>query len=254
MRAVLFDAIVFALAGLAAFAQPAGKALEFDAASVKVHIVGPNGRERTSVSDTPKRLTMLNAPLRSIVAWAYRVQLAQVSAPTPLDAEYYDIIASTASAVTQDQLRLMLQALLMDRFKLAFQRKMQVAPAYALISGKGKSNLHLSIENGDGAADAGGTALINVRRITVERFAGLLSDVLKSPVVDMTGLKGLYDFKLDIIPYIERGDSAGVDDKKLDIPDLLSQAVQDQLGLNLQSRKVPITMLVIDHVEKPSEN
>jgi uncharacterized protein (TIGR03435 family) len=254
VREVLFDVTIFALAGFAAFAQPAAKSLEFDAASVRVNMAGPNGRGRAKISDTPGRLTILNAPLRSIITWAYHVQFAQVSGPASLDAEYYDIIASSASAATQDQLRLMLQKLLMDRFKLALQRKTQVAAAYVLIPGKGRSRLHVSTDNGESGIDAGGAALINVKRVTVEKFAQLLSGPLKSPVVDMTGLKGLYDFKLDIVPYIERGDSAGVDDRKLDIPDILSQAVQDQLGLKLQLRRVSIMMLVIGHVERPSEN
>jgi uncharacterized protein (TIGR03435 family) len=235
-------------------AQPADKTLEFDAASVRVNVAGPDGRGRANVNDAPGRLTIVNASLKSIIAYAYHVQPSQVSGPTLLDAEYYDIVASVASAATQDQLRLMLQKLLLERFKLVSERKTQVALAYVLIPGKGSSRLHVSTENGEAGGEARGAALINIKRVTMEKFAELLSYPLKTPVVDMTGLIGVYDFKLDIVPYLDRGDSGGVDETKLDIPTILSQAVEEQLGLKLQQRRVPIMMLVIDHVEKPSEN
>jgi uncharacterized protein (TIGR03435 family) len=104
----------------------------------------------------------------------------------------------------------MLQNLLVDRFKLAAERKTQVGPAYVLTLENGRSKLTLSTESGGGGVDAGGTASINVKRTTVEKFAQLLSDALKSPVVDMTGLNGLYDFKLDIAPYLQRDEATPV--------------------------------------------
>jgi uncharacterized protein (TIGR03435 family) len=206
------------------------------------------------VNHTPGRLTILNAPLKTIIGWAYSVQASQVLGPASLDGEYYDIIGTAASHATEGQLRVMLQRLLLDRFKLSLQRKMKVELAYVLITGKGQSTLHISTEASEGTIDASGAGLTNLKRATVEQFAQLLSRPLKSPVVDMTRLKGLYDFKLDILPYIEIGDDGAIDDSKLDIPEILSQAVQDQLGLKLQLRKIPITVLMVDRVEKPSEN
>jgi uncharacterized protein (TIGR03435 family) len=254
VRAILFDASIFAVAAFAAFAQPSDKGVEFDAASVKLSIAGPSGRVRGKISETPGRLSIVSMQLRPTIAWAYHVQPSQVSGPASLETEWYDIIATTTGAAGQEQLRQMLRRLLQDRFKLALQRKTQVMAAYALTRRKGASKLHGSTENDESGTDAGGPAMINIKRATVVQFTRLLSDPLKSPVVDMTGLKGLYDFKLDIVPYIEGGVREGVDDSKLDIPDILSQAIQDQLGLKLELRKVPIEILVVEHVERPSAN
>lgn len=254
MRTILFEASIFAVAAFAAFAQLSEKAAEFDAASVKLSAAGPEGRPRGRITETPGRLSIVSMQLRPIVAWAYHVQPSQVSGPSSLETEWYDIIATTTSGGGQEQLRQMLRRLLQDRFKLAFRRKTQALPAYVLTRPKGTSKLRESTEAGETGTDAGGQAMINIKRATVAQFAQLLSNPLKSPVVDMTGLKGLYDFKLDIVPYIEGGVRDGVDDRKLDIPDIVSQAIQDQLGLKLELRKVPIEVLVVEHVERPSPN
>jgi uncharacterized protein (TIGR03435 family) len=199
------------------FAQPSDKGPEFDAASVKVSVAGPDGHPRARISETPGRLSIVSMQLRPIVAWAYHVQPSQVSGPSSLDAEWYDIIATT-NAVGQEQHRQMLRRLLQERFRLALRRKTKAMPAYVLTRRKGALKLRESTDSGESGMDAGGRAMINIKRATVAQFAQLLSDPLKSPVVDMTGLKGLYDFKLDIVPYIEGAGRDGVDDRKLDIP------------------------------------
>jgi uncharacterized protein (TIGR03435 family) len=85
----------------------------------------------------------------------------------------------------------------------------------------------------------------------MEQFAQSIVAPLHSPVVDATGLTGLYDFHLDIAPYLPSGP---LQDGILDIPYILSQGMQEQLGLRLESRRTVIEILVIDHVERPSKN
>jgi len=193
--------------------------------------------------------------LRETIAWAYHVQPSQISGPASLDTEWYDIIAKSASAAGQEQLRLMLQKLPTNRFKLILHNDTKERPAYVLSVPKGgSSKLHESAADGESGIDAGGAALIHLKKSDIGQLAQAVSGALRSPAADMTELKGLYDFTLDIAPYIDRIGGAGVDDSKLDIPDILSQAIRDQLGLKLEYRKTALEMLVVDHVERPSEN
>ena len=251
MRTKVFQVSILAVA---AFAQPSERAFDFDAASVKLSGADPHGRPRGNVALTPGRLSIANMQLRAIIAWAWRVQPSQVLGPPLIETEWYDIIATTTSTAGQEQVRQMLGRLLQDRFKLSVRRKTQAMPAFVLTRRKSKSKLRESTVSVESGTDAGGRAMIDIKKATMAQFAQLLSDPLKSPVVDMTGLKGLYDVKLDIVPYIDGGSHDGVDDRKLDIPEILSLAIQDQLGLKLELRKVPVETVIVEHVEKPTRN
>jgi uncharacterized protein (TIGR03435 family) len=246
---------IFAVCAVAAFAQPADRLLEFEAASVKVNIAGPDGRGRGTVSDTPGRLTMLNMRLRETIAWAYRVQPSQISGPTSLDTEWYDIVAKSTSVAGQEQLRLMLQQLLASRFKLTLHHDTREMPAFVLSLPKGgSSKLHESRADGESGIDLGGPGLIHLKKATIGQFAQAVSGALRGPVIDITGLTAEYDFTLDIAPYLDGAGGAGVDDSKLDIPGIIAQAIRDQLGLKLDYRKTSVEVLVVDRVERPSEN
>jgi uncharacterized protein (TIGR03435 family) len=155
VRTILFEASISAVAAFAAFAQLSEKALEFDAASIKPSVAGPNGRPRGKISETPERLSIVGMQLRPIVAWAYHVQPSQVSGPSSLETEWYDIVAATTTAASQEQFRQMLRALLQNRFKLVLRRKTQAMPAYVLTRRKGSSKLHESTEKGERGMDAG---------------------------------------------------------------------------------------------------
>jgi uncharacterized protein (TIGR03435 family) len=85
---------------------------------------------------------------------------------------------------------------------------------------------------------------------TMKEFGDMLSGPLQTPVVDMTGLKGRYDFTLDFTNYLP-------DDMKTMRPDatsVLMSALPGELGLKLEARKEMVEVMVVDHVEKPSEN
>lgn len=111
------------------FAQPAASPQAFEVASVKVSQVGRAGGEgsrRERVDHTPGSLTMRNVTLKSATAWAYEVKSYQVSGMGWMETERYDVVGKTASEVPEEQLRLMLQNLLANRFKLAFHREEKV--------------------------------------------------------------------------------------------------------------------------------
>jgi len=253
MRAGTFGISVLIVSVLAAFAQTAGAPAEFEVASVKVNTVGANEawRGRENVGNTPASLTMQNVRLRTAMAWAYRVEGSQISGPTWLDTERYDIFAKAAGAVGEEQMRLMLQKLLADRFKLTFHRNTREMSAYVLVVAKGGLKVHESAREGESGVTSAGkmTVLATARRTTVAQFAGLLSTELQTPVVDLTGLKGQYDFAINIAPYVT--DTV----KQEDVPGILAQAIEEQLGLKLESRRTAIEMLVVDHAEMtPVEN
>jgi uncharacterized protein (TIGR03435 family) len=147
---------------------------------------------------------------------------------------------------TEKQLLAMLQALLVERFRMKFHRENKEESGYALVVGKNGSKLQASKgeESGmsfgsGGKPQPGGPVNLNGKRLTIASLAQLLTALGPGPVNDETGLKGVYDIRLSW------DDTAG--------PSLFT-ALQEQLGLKLESRKVPVSYFVIESAQKPREN
>jgi uncharacterized protein (TIGR03435 family) len=136
----------------------------------------------------------------------------------------------------------MVQTLLAERFHLALHRETRQLPIFALVVGKTGPRLH-EAENTPGPTRTRLGQII-ARKMSLTTLANILTFDLKRPVKDQTGLPGEFAFTLEWSPTL--GDPS-------DQPSLFA-AVQDQLGLKLESTKGPIEMFLIDHVEKPSEN
>jgi uncharacterized protein (TIGR03435 family) len=187
----------------------------------------------------------MTATLRNLVGFAYSVQDFQISGgPAWSDSAHYDITAKMDSAASPDQVRLMLQSLLQDRFNLRFHRAIRSRPGYALVIDKNGPKFVESKNPGPGLG-LGRGHLIGLGANT-EMLAKALSSQLESPIVDKTGLKALYNFTLTWTPDDQTADSTG--------PSVFS-ALREQIGLKLVPVKnVPVEVLVIDHVERPSEN
>ncbi len=131
--------------GLAALADPNPPA--FDVASIKPNQMGNAGgekSERENITVSPEGVMMRNVSLRSCLRWAYDVKDFQISGPGWLASEKYDIAAKTAPPTSAGQLRLMMQTLLADRFKLALHRETKDLPVYALVVGKNGPKFHES--------------------------------------------------------------------------------------------------------------
>ena len=221
-------------------------------ASVKALSAGANEgqwRGRENISKSPASLTMQNVRLRSAMAWAYEVQGPQIVGPEQLDSERYDIFARAAGAVEEGQLRSMLQRLLADRFRLTLRRSTREMIAYVLQVAKGGPKLPESAADGENDVTSTAKMTATARKTTVAQFAAHLADEFHAPVVDTTGLKGEFDFVLNIAPYITP------ESKSEDIPGIAAQAIEQQLGLKLESRRTPIEVLMVEHLEKaPVEN
>ena len=224
----------------------------FEVASVKVNqqgSAGGEGRERESISAMPGSLTMRNVSLNSCLRWAYSVRDFQISgAPAWFATERYDIAAKAASPASVDEMKTMLQALLAERFHLKIRRETKALPMYSLIVGKSGSKLHASGTEGTAVMRPGDGVLI-FQKISMPEFADRLSArpfSIDRPVVDRTGINGIYDFDLrladnaaELKRSLERNDGPSIFD-----------VVQQQLGLKLEPQKGPLDNLIIEHAEK----
>ncbi len=252
-----------ALLACAAFGQSTVSLPAFDVASIRPSET-PQGRGlpslREDINTSAGTLTMRNVTLTTAIRWAYKLSVSEISGPTGLADARYDITAKPGMPAPEDQLRLMLQSLLAERFKLAFHRQAQDVPGYAIVVSK--SGAKLSAAEGGGEGNMTGAALVfEGHKMPLSRLADIVSGALKSPVLDMTGLPGPYDFKLDLRPYLasRQADAPGVNRDTPGMTDALvdvaTVALQDELGLKLEGRKVRLEVLVVDHAEKtPSEN
>lgn len=229
----------------------------FDVASIRVNKTDDSGKEgrRINVEVTPGSLTMRNVTLLSSVRWAYNVHDYQISGgPNWRDSDRYDIIAKPAAAVSEDQMRLMLRALLADRFKLTVGRESKELPVYVM--GVGKSGHRMQRSKTDGPRTMGpapgGLAFKNATMSDLEIFLNTAPGIDR-PVLDRTGLEGAFDFALII--FDTQIDDAGAA-KRAAVsagPTTFLDAL-DRIGLRLESTKLPTEMITITHAEKPSEN
>lgn len=221
------------------FGQTTPANAAFDVASVKPSTTKSSGG---GITPGPTGLTASNVTLLFCMRIAYDVQDYQVSGPNWLSAEQYDIVAKTGAPVNQDQLRLMLRTLLAERFRLVLHREEKTRSIYALVVGKHGPKL-TEAKSDDNARTTADIGHLVFTAVSMSAFARRLSQQLHEPVSDLTGLKGAYNFTLDW----QQDDNA--------LGPALFTAVQEQLGLNLEVRKVPIQVLVVDHAEKiPTAN
>ena len=232
----------------------------FEVATVKPS--DPN-RQGRAITVRGRTFATFNTSLNALLSFAYGVHPRQiVGAPDWADSALYDIEARPAGEGQPNdrQWRSMLQKLLADRFKLSFKREKREMPAYVIVVAAGGPKLARS--GGDPNGLPGlffkGLGVLPAINATIGDFAGLLqSVVLDRPVVDQTGLTGRWDFTLQWTPdetqFGGRGGQAQAQ-AGANAPPGLFTAMQEQLGLKIDSTRAPVDALVIDRVEKPSEN
>ena len=235
-----------------ALAQP-GAAPAFDVASVKVNSTS-EGRGRPNIKSAPGSLTMINVTMKAALGWAYHVFPYQVNGPGWLEGDRFDIVAKAAGPAPEDQLRLMLQKLLADRFKVALHHETKEMQAYIVLVGKNGIKFHESADEGDMEMKPDGQFKMNLKRATMAQLADLIGNnsPFPEPVVDQTGLKGRYDISFDLSSMLTMmSEKTGIDDAV----QAIIQLIQEQLGLKVERHKAPIEILVVDHAERvPTEN
>jgi uncharacterized protein (TIGR03435 family) len=192
--------------------------------------------------------------LHDLVRFAYAAELQDgmddliANEPPWMKSELFDVdaVAPSPETTTGRELQAMLQTLLADRFKLRIHRDHKDVEGYTLLVAKNGPKL-----KPDTSGDEHGSLLpadrapfeFEGKNVTLPDLASLLSGFLRAPVVDKTGLASRYDFTLRYAP------------RMLNPPGhSIFEALPDQLGLRLEREKVPIEIIVIDSVQKPSEN
>jgi len=303
---VLPAAILFA--AVAAWSQnPAGPS--FEVASVKASNI-PMDKMRMTIArqNDPGRIHYTLMTLRDLIRMAYDVKDYQISGPEWLNSERFDVTATFPADTPKDQVPLMMQNLLAERFQMAVHREKRELPAYAMVVAKNGPKFKESAEAPEDKAtgpDAGGGrgggmvtfsvagagsmdkvvseaskmmggrgGMINLpgglvaKKTTMTALADMLSRRMDRPVLDETGLTAKYDFNLQYTP--EPGErpmmfggpaaaalSGGSSDVHMPDPSgpPLPVALQQQLGLKLEPKKLPLDMVIVDKAEKiPTEN
>jgi uncharacterized protein (TIGR03435 family) len=215
----------------------------FETASVKL-LPGQEGLVNLSANGTD-RFTATNTSLGLLIEIAFGVDDTRISAGHWLGLERYDVTAKAEDGVrlTQDELRPRLQQLLAQRFGLAYHHETKDMSGFALLVSRGGPKLRKS--SGDPTPPiiyAGG---MRSGSWSMESLAWGLSRPLRQPVVDRTAIEGTFDIELTYAPDGDTDSS---------LPSIFT-ALQEQLGLRLEPRKVPVEILVIDHIEKiPTAN
>lgn len=210
------------------------------------------------------RIKIINSTLKFCVQMAWNIKDFQVSGATGwMDAEHYDIDAVAAEPFKKDEYRTMLKSLLADRFGLVMHSEMQDKPGYALVIGRNGPKLSPPVEEPGVmfSRTPSGDRTLKATGVTMQRLADALSLPLGAIVVDRTGIEGQYDVSLQWTP--DPAGEARVSKSGEPLPPPSGDAVpgpsiftvlQEKLGLRLESRKVPVEVIVIDRANRPSAN
>jgi uncharacterized protein (TIGR03435 family) len=259
----MFRGVVLLAASFAALGQE-GRPRTFEVAEVKVNKTGPGP---VAVSLINGQVRLINGPMRLMIAAAYSVNPDAVTgAPGWVDSDRFDLVAKSNADATEAELRLMLRALLVERFKLAAHVDEKVTSTYALVVGKGAAKLKESTPSKptdrlcrpvDGPPDQ---IHLLCEHITMADLAKNLPTMapryVTMPVVDKTDLKGSWAFQLDWTPAGAPAGRGGDDGPTIEgaggytMFDALAK-----IGLKLERAKLPVPVVVVEKVERvPVDN
>jgi uncharacterized protein (TIGR03435 family) len=230
-----------------AFAQPQPPASSFEAASVRPsqHEVGPDNNNQITYSTAG--FNGKNVTLKRLVAEAWHCQMKQVVGPPWLDRNEYDVAARAFEGATREQIQLMLRALLAERFSLKQHSESKLMRVYELEIGKNGPRIK-PVQDGSASSSGPGFRFLGDMR----QFADFLAVQFTIPapenpgvpvkaggpaipVLDRTGLQGIYDFSVDLPPELGT-----------DVFTAWKRALEDQLGLKIESRMDHVAVVVVD--------
>jgi len=239
------------------FAQQAAAPPAFEVASIKISLEPPGSV--AGIFESKGGISAKNVTLKRCVRGAYDLPEPQiVGGPKWVDQDRYSIEAKAAAPAGDYELMRMLQTLLADRFKLVVHHEQRSTTGYRLVLGKGGLKAQASAPD---RASAGHSqrGRIDAEGCTLAQLALKLAEVLHQPVLDATGVAGKFDLKLEWTPDDMQAKPPSADQRAGNAPEAgagpsLFAALREQLGLKLESGKVPAQVLVIDSAERPSEN
>jgi uncharacterized protein (TIGR03435 family) len=247
-----------------------------------IHPSAPGGGDLANIHIAPGKFIASNMTVRKLISIAYKIRMDRlIGGPAWLNSEHYDITA-TVEDMTGDNFPLTLQTLLEDRFKLKLHPETRETAVYDLIIAKGGSKLQptkpgtclpLNLsktrpaqtpdqrvcswrETRPGLRNGTGISITDPPGVALQGLTGQLSNILDKPVIDQTGLAGLFDIHLEWAPddtTLNPADTPGPIASSETAPTIFT-AVREQLGLELKPAKGPVPFLEIDNVDRPSEN
>ena len=258
----------------------------FEVASIKPNKSG-DGRVMLAMPPTG-RITATNIPVRLLLQQAYQVQPFQIiGAPNWIASDRFDIVAKAPDGAPPEQYRSMMRNLLADRFKLKAHLETREMPIYALVPARADGKLGPNMKSATTDCEARarglraggpppppqpgqpidcgfmiGIGTMNAGGMPLADLARSLSGFVNRFVIDKTGLSGRYDFQLTYTPEGRGlpGLPAGAPPIGVEAPPAdpngasLFTALQEQLGLKLDSQKGPVEVLVVDSIEQPTED
>ncbi len=207
----------------------------------------------------PTRITIVNRTLHRLLIEAYELIGYQLKDPPELDQVRYDVMAKIPLGSTEQDVRVMMQKLLIERLELKVRHDRQVIPVYAMLIGKGGPKFKTSPEPIDPAKGGmfrsfGATIKLVAVGQTIPQLISALFRQTDHPIMDLTELTGKYDFALAFRPRTNDLSSTPPDARADDAPEIF-QALSEQLGLKLEARKMPADLVIVDSGHKiPVEN
>jgi uncharacterized protein (TIGR03435 family) len=257
-KLILAGFTMMAVAGWVSAQAP--KKPAFEVASIRPDVFGSH--PRSIQYSAGGRFTASNVPLRALIDEAYGLRDFQVSGgPDWVNRDQFNIAAKAEGDASKGQVRVMLQTLLAERFQLVLRQESKEVSVYTLTVGKTGPKLKevkLDEDNATRGMRFGGIGRIAGAMATMPQLVVMLSDIklngsaiLDRPVLDRTGLTGVYDFKLEWSAEEQSADRATSTNPAG--PSIFT-AVQEQLGLKLESTKAPVEFFVIEQAAKPTEN
>jgi uncharacterized protein (TIGR03435 family) len=195
--------------------------------------------------------------VKDLIRAAYNAEDYQIEAPAWLESARFDVVANVPPGATRDDVNLMLQNLLADRFQLKLHRSTRELPIYALVVAENDATLKASVDDPNAAKGRGTISVGGPRKrfefdgFTMAQFADVLAREVDRPVIDMTGLTGKYDVRLEFAPHSR---AAAISPNPQSAVEIFT-ALTEQLGLKLEPTKGPVALLVVDSaLKQPTEN
>jgi uncharacterized protein (TIGR03435 family) len=259
----------------AAFTQSADRKPVFEVATIKPADPAASG---SYFNFNQGRLDAQNWTFKSYILFAYSLRPYQLTGITGwMDSDRFDIGAKledmgdeglpgkddprARSQAEGKRIRIALQALLAERFQLKFHHESKTATGYAMSIAKGGFK-PAPVEGGKGSTMNYGGGHLTAKRASMEGMATFLENQLNQPVADFTQLSGFFDFTLDWTPDDMRSRSGPDSPPQTSVyiasdPSKTASiftALQEQLGLKLDTSKIPVEVIVVDGAERPSAN